>query len=80
MLRVQIVAEHVPVSYTVHGWLVSNISDEMFELTSKGVEFLRFEELPQDEHGVWTTPDQHKIAWFCDPSRNILSLTQMRSE
>lgn len=78
MLRVQIVAELEPVSYTVHGWMVANISDEIGALVSKGVIFQRFSQLPQDERGIWTTPDGHKIAWFSDPSGNTLSLTQYK--
>ena len=75
-LRVQIVPELKPVSYTVHGWQVTSISDEIAKLVSKGVVFQRYNHLPQDELGIWTTPDGHKIAWFTDPSGNTLSLTQ----
>jgi catechol 2,3-dioxygenase-like lactoylglutathione lyase family enzyme len=76
MLRVQIVAELSPASHTVHGWHVTNIEREMEALVSKGVEFLKFDQLQQNAAGVWTSPDGHKIAWFKDPSSNILSLTQ----
>ncbi len=76
-LRVQIVAALEPTSHTVHGWQVANISDEIEALVSKGATFQRFGQLPQDELGIWTTRDGHKIAWFTDPSGNILSLTQL---
>ena len=76
MLRVQIVAELSPASYTVHGWQVTGIAREIEELASKGVAFLSFDQLPQDALGIWTTPDGNKIAWFKDPSGNILSLTE----
>ena len=79
MLRVQIVAELSPASHTVHGWQVADIERETKELGSKGVDFLKFDQLEQDATGVWTTPDGHKIAWFKDPSGNILSLTQFSS-
>ncbi len=75
-LRVQIVSELQPVGYTVHGWQVANIAQEIEELTSKGVQFQRFDHLSQDAFGVWTTPDGNKIAWFTDPSGNTLSLTE----
>ena len=76
MLRVQLVTELCPASHTVHGWQVTNIEREVEELTSKGVAFLRFNQMKQNRLGVWTSPDGHKIAWFGDPSGNILSLTQ----
>lgn len=76
MLRVQIVAELNPASHTVHGWRVADIEREIEELASKDVVFLAFDQLEQDTSGIWTTPDGHKIAWFKDPSGNILSLTQ----
>ena len=79
MLRVQIVTELCPVLHTVHGWQVTNIEREIKELASKGVEFLTFKQLGQNTLGVWKSPDGHKIAWFKDPSGNILSLTEFSS-
>lgn len=76
MLRVQIVAELTPASHTVHGWQVTDLDREIADLTDKGVAFLKFDQLPQDASGIWTSPDGHKIAWFKDPSGNILSMTQ----
>jgi len=76
MLRVQKVRDHAPAAHTVHGWSVDDIEAEIANLTSKGVEFLRFEHLDQSPLGVWTSPDGHKVAWFKDPDENNLSLTQ----
>lgn len=76
MLRIQIVAELCPAPHTVHGWQVADIEQEIEGLASKRVEFLTFDQLGQNASGVWTSPDGHKIAWFKDPSGNILSLTQ----
>ncbi len=76
VLRVQIVSDLEPVQYTVHGWTVLNIAEEIGVLSKKGVRFQRFEHLDQDALGIWTTPDGNKIAWFKDPSGNILSLTE----
>jgi catechol 2,3-dioxygenase-like lactoylglutathione lyase family enzyme len=42
----------------------------------KGVAFLRYDGMDQDEGGVWTTPDGDQVAWFADPGGNVLSLTQ----
>jgi len=76
MLRIQKIAQIEPATHTVHGWQVTDILAEMARLASHGVEFSRYEGLGQDEHGVWTSPDGHKICWFRDPCGNNLSLTQ----
>lgn len=75
-LRVQIVPSLTPAAHTVHGWQVTDIAADIAALTAKGVTFLRFEHMPQDASGIWTTPDGHQIAWFKDPCGNTLSLTQ----
>ncbi len=75
-LRIQIVQNLPPAPYTAHGWVIDDISGEIERLVSQGVTFLIFDHLPQDANGIWTTPDGHKIAWFNDPSGNILSLTE----
>ena len=76
MLRVQIVTRFSPAAHTAHGWRVLDIEREIADLTSKGVTFLKFDQLAQDASGVWKTSDGHKIAWFKDPSGNTLSLTE----
>lgn len=80
VLRVQIVAELIPAPYTAHGWQVSNIETEVARLKQKNVDTLRFESLAQDDAGIWTSPDGHKIAWFNDPSKNVLSFTQFAAK
>ena len=62
--------------FTVLGWQVDDIRGEIAGLVSRGVEFLRFDGMDQDEEGIWTTPDAAQIAWFEDPDGNTLSLTQ----
>lgn len=79
MLRVQIVAQHTPASHTVLGWQVTDIAAEIAALSAKGVALQRFEGMPQNALGIWTTPDGHQIAWFKDPSGNTLSFTQFTS-
>jgi hypothetical protein len=44
-------------------------------LANAGVVTLRYEEMGQDELGVWTTPGGDKVAWFTDPDGNVLSVT-----
>lgn len=78
MLRVQKVAQVEPAPNTVHGWEVGDIAAEIVALSALDVQFARYEALEQDEQGVWTSPDGHKIAWFRDPSGNNLSLTEFK--
>ncbi|MEL6570096.1 MAG: VOC family protein [Pseudomonadota bacterium] len=75
-LRVQIVESHAPAPFTAYGWVVTDMSAEIATLAAKGVAFLTFPHFDQDPSGVWATPDGAKIAWFKDPSGNILSLTE----
>jgi catechol 2,3-dioxygenase-like lactoylglutathione lyase family enzyme len=78
MLRVQKVEKLVPATHTVLGWDVPDIPAEIKELSKRGVRFERFEGMPQDESGIWTTPQGAKVAWFKDPDGNTLSVTQFR--
>ncbi len=77
---VQVRVTAVPVvargGYTVLGWRVADIDAEIRDLTARGVTFLRYDDMGQDEQGVWTTPTGEKVAWFADPDGNTLSLTQ----
>jgi len=75
-LRVTAVPEVRPASYTVLGWKVTDIAATVRGLAVRGVVFLRYDGMNQDEDGVWTSPSGDKVAWFADPDGNILSLTQ----
>jgi catechol 2,3-dioxygenase-like lactoylglutathione lyase family enzyme len=76
MLRL-IMARELPARFgTVLGWQVPDISATVRELEQSGVRFERFEQLKQDELGIWTTPTGSKVAWFKDPDGNILSLSE----
>jgi catechol 2,3-dioxygenase-like lactoylglutathione lyase family enzyme len=75
-VRVQKVQALATPPYTSLGWEVKDIASTVLHLTSKGVEFQYFEGLPQDEAGIWRTPDGSQVAWFRDPDGNTLSLTE----
>jgi|SRR5450756_1085893 catechol 2,3-dioxygenase-like lactoylglutathione lyase family enzyme len=79
LLRITNVQQVFPTHYTVMGWKVPNIAAAVDELAQKGIKFDRYEGFDQDERGVWTAPDGAKVAWFRDPDRNILSMTQFPS-
>jgi catechol 2,3-dioxygenase-like lactoylglutathione lyase family enzyme len=76
MLRVTAVAEVARPGYTVLGWRVAEIAATVHGLAERGVVFLRYDGMDQDENGIWTTPGGDQIAWFTDPAGNVLSLTQ----
>ena len=76
MLRIQKVDYVNPHGYTVLGWSVCDIKKEVANLARRGLQFVRYEGMHQDEHGIWTAPSKAKVAWFTDPDGNILSLTE----
>ena len=77
MLRMQKVESFTPHPFTSLGWHVEDLTSTMKELARAGVRFERFEGMPQDELGAWTSPSAARIAWFKDPDGNVLSLTEL---
>lgn len=76
MLRIQKM-DHAPaVQHTVLGWQVTDIRATVAALRDRGVAFERYPNMTQDDDGVWTSPAGAQVAWFRDPSGNLLSLTQ----
>lgn len=76
MLRVSKVDSFEPTPFTVLGWDVADIRQELDRLVSRGVGFERFDGFGQDDRGIATFPDGTHVAWFRDPDGNMLSLTQ----
>jgi catechol 2,3-dioxygenase-like lactoylglutathione lyase family enzyme len=77
MLRLTAVEGHEPSPHTVLGWQVEDIEAAIDALADGGVACLVYEGFGQDARGIWTYPGSGtKIAWFCDPEGNNLSLTQ----
>lgn len=76
MLRLTAVPRVASGGYTVLGWRVADIAATIRDLTARGVVFNRYDGMPQDDAGVWTTPAGDRVAWFPDSEGNILSLTQ----
>ena len=73
--------DHQPATFTVLNFVVADIDAAIDELKQKGVQFERYNNLPaqQDERGVLRGKDAGmgpNIAWFKDPSNNILALIE----
>lgn len=69
---------HVPATFTVLNFPVTNIDDAVEELTKKGVVFEQYEApIKTDEKGICRNDGRSpNIAWFKDPAGNILSLVE----
>jgi len=66
-----------PASYTMLNFPVDDIDKAVDELAARGVDFERYDEMPQDEKGVMREGGP-LIAWFKDPAGNTLSVLQER--
>ena len=76
-LRITVLPEHDPPPYSVRGWQVENIETASSELADNGcVVFEFFDMLDQDVAGISTFPNGDRVAWFKDPSGNMLSITE----
>lgn len=75
-LRVTLVPELTPQTFTVLGWDVDDVAAAVAKLRAHDVEPNRYEGFGQDEDGVWTAPSGSRIVWFADPDGNVLSLAQ----
>ena len=62
-------------SYTVLNFEVQDIEPVVDELAERGVQFERYEGFEQDDKGVFRG-EGPLIAWFKDPSGNVLSVIQ----
>jgi catechol 2,3-dioxygenase-like lactoylglutathione lyase family enzyme len=74
-LRVTPVGDFTVQPFTIAGWQVQDVAAEVRVLQDKGVEFVRYDGMDQDELGIWTAPGGDRVAWFRDPDENTLSLT-----
>lgn len=66
-----------PASFTILNFEVGDIDEAVDALTACGVHFERYDGVEQDERGVFRQEGPY-IAWFKDPSGNLLSVLQER--
>lgn len=76
VIRIAKVEDFTPAPFTILGWRVQNIDDEVRALSARSVPFQRFPGLPQNDLGIWSSPTGAKVAWFKDPDGNILSVSE----
>jgi catechol 2,3-dioxygenase-like lactoylglutathione lyase family enzyme len=79
-LRIVKMPEFTPFPFTLLGWEVGDIGDEVRDLQASGVVFERYGFFEQDALGVWTAPNGSKVAWFKDPDGNTLSVSQHKGK
>ena len=71
--------DHAPANYTILNFQVDDIDEAVDGLAARGVQFERYDGMPQDEKGVMRGRAANRgpdIAWFTDPAGNILSVLQ----
>lgn len=69
-------ADMRPASYTMLNFEVDDIDRAVDGLRERGVVFERYEGFPQDEKGIVREGGGPNIAWFKDPSGNVLAVLQ----
>jgi len=68
-------ADMTPPSYTILNFEVNDIDAAVEGLGERGVTFERYEGFDHDEKGIVRGPGP-QIAWFEDPSGNVISVLQ----
>jgi catechol 2,3-dioxygenase-like lactoylglutathione lyase family enzyme len=68
--------DHRAANYTILNFPVEDVGAAVDELAERGVEFEHYEGFDQDERGVLRGDEGPAIAWFEDPSGNILSVIE----
>lgn len=73
--------DHKPATFTILNFVVSDIDKAVDELSSTGVKFERYDNMPapQDDKGILRGLSANQgpdIAWFKDPAGNILAVLQ----
>lgn len=77
LARLTILPDFKPSPFPMVGWNVADIAAGASRLAARGITFIRYDYLDQDELGVWTAPDgKAKVAWFNDSEGNLLSISQ----
>jgi catechol 2,3-dioxygenase-like lactoylglutathione lyase family enzyme len=65
-----------PATYTILNFPVADVDAAVDGLIAAGVTMERYEGFDQDERGISRSEQGPAIAWFTDPSGNILSVLE----
>ncbi|HVA07885.1 MAG TPA: VOC family protein [Acidimicrobiales bacterium] len=76
-VRLAVVDEHTPATFTTLGWVVPSIEEAVRALDGRGVVLHHYDGMGQDADGIWTAPSGSRVAWFSDSEGNTLSVTQL---
>ena len=68
--------DHEPANFTVLNFSVPDIDAAVDKLTSAGIKMEQYgrADMPQDDKGIARDPNGPAIAWFTDPSGNIIAV------
>jgi predicted enzyme related to lactoylglutathione lyase len=66
--------DHTPATFTILNFPVEDVDSTVDALTAAGVTMERYAGFEQDDRGIAAGPP--RVAWFTDPSGNILSVLQ----
>jgi catechol 2,3-dioxygenase-like lactoylglutathione lyase family enzyme len=76
VVRIAKVGEFQPANFTILGFDVADIRQELAALRAKGISCERYPGMQQDEIGIWHSPSGARVAWFRDSDGNVLSLSE----
>ena len=68
--------DHVPATYTILNFPVADVDAAVDQLVAAGVRMERYEGFEQDAKGIARDSEGPTIAWFTDPSGNVMSVIQ----
>ena len=68
--------DHEPANFTVLNFAVDDIDAAVDKLTLAGLKMEQYgrADMPQDDKGIARDPNGPAIAWFTDPSGNIIAV------
>ncbi|MFP2956664.1 VOC family protein [Myxococcus sp. 1LA] len=69
---------HTPATFTILNFPVDDIDKAVDELARRGVRFERYDGFDTNEKGIVRGDMGPPIAWFKDPSGNVLSVLQVK--
>lgn len=78
LIRMTVIPGREPSPHPVLGWNVGDIRAAVADLRGRGIDFIVYDGMGQDEDGIWSAPDgAAQVAFFADPDGNVLSLAQV---